>query len=98
MKCWHIQDSTDLISLLLKAFSGKAYIDYTGLKQTLAKKIKLKKDEQERKPGREIRGSDDAVLSPLTGKAREDIAKFTDRLLTRGSLPGRGPSTGCRMY
>jgi len=38
MKCWHIQDSTDLISLLLKAFSGKAYIDYTGLNKPLPRR------------------------------------------------------------
>ena len=31
MKCWHIQDTPDIISLLLKAFYGKAYVDYTAL-------------------------------------------------------------------
>lgn len=28
MKCWHITDSTDIITLLLKAFYGKAHVDY----------------------------------------------------------------------
>lgn len=32
MKCWHIPDSSDVITLLLKAFYKKAYIDYSTLK------------------------------------------------------------------
>lgn len=44
MKCWHIPDHTDIITLLLKAFYGKAYVDYNALKPSLAEKIKSKKD------------------------------------------------------
>ena len=32
MKCWHVADSSDIITLLLKAFYGKAYVDYSALK------------------------------------------------------------------
>jgi integrase len=41
MNAWHIPDSNDIITLLLKAFSGKAYIDYTALKPSLTEKIML---------------------------------------------------------
>lgn len=44
MKCWHIPDHPDIITLLLKAFYGKAYVDYNALKPSLAEKIKSKKD------------------------------------------------------
>lgn len=76
MKCWHIPDSTDIIALLLKAFYGKAYIDYTSLKPNLAEKIKAKKEEEQRKITVKIRGMDDAELHPLSERGREDIVKY----------------------
>ena len=30
MKCWRIPDTPDIINLLLKAFYGKAYVDYNA--------------------------------------------------------------------
>jgi integrase/recombinase XerD len=44
MSCWHISDSSDVIDLLLAAFSGKAFIDYSALKQNLADRIRLQRD------------------------------------------------------
>jgi len=32
LKCWYVDDRPDIIALLLKAFYGKAYVDYTALK------------------------------------------------------------------
>jgi len=76
MKCWHIPDSNDIIPLLLKAFYGKAYIDYSALKPNLAEKIKSKKDEEKRKIKGERRGLADGELPPLSEKGREDIDKY----------------------
>jgi len=76
MKCWHIPDNTDIIALLLKAFYGKAYVDYTALKPNLAEKIKAKKEEEQRKITVKIRGMDDAELHPLSERGREDIEKY----------------------
>ena len=76
MKCWHIPDSTDIIALLLKAFYGKAYIDYTALKPNLAEKIKTKKEEQQEKITVKTRDMDDAELHPLSERGREDIEKY----------------------
>lgn len=76
MKCWHIPDKTDIITLLLKAFYGKAYVDYNALKPSLAEKIKSKKDEEKRKITGERRGLADGELTPLSDKGREDIDKY----------------------
>lgn len=76
MKCWHILDSPDIITLLLKAFYGKAYIDYAALKSSLAEKIKSKKDEEKWKITGKRSGLADVELPPLSGKGREDIDKY----------------------
>lgn len=76
MKCWHIADSADIVALLLKAFYGKAYVDYTALKPNLAEKIKAKKEEEQRKITDKKRGNNDADLVPLSQKGREDIEKY----------------------
>jgi len=76
MKCWHIPDSDNIITLLLKAFYGKAYVDYAALKPNLAEKIKLKKDEEKRKITGERRGLVDGGLPSLSDKGREDIDKY----------------------
>jgi integrase/recombinase XerD len=76
MKCWHIPDSTDIITRLLKAFYGMAYVDYDALKPNLAEKIKAKKVEEQRKITGKTRGISDADLPPLNEKGREDIDKY----------------------
>ena len=76
MKCWHIPDNTDIITLLLKAFYGKAYIDYTSLKPNLIEKIKAKKEEEQRKITVKTRGMDNPELHPLSEKGRGDIEKY----------------------
>jgi integrase/recombinase XerD len=44
MSCWHIADSLGVIDNLLAAFSGKAFIDYSAMKQNLANKIRLQRE------------------------------------------------------
>ena len=75
MNCWHIQDSSDIIVILLKAFSGKAYLDYAMLNPNLSEKVSLKKEEKKYKYDKLKRGSGSGPASlSETGKA--DIAKY----------------------
>jgi hypothetical protein len=60
MKCWHIEDLSEAIPLLLDSFHGKAYIDYTSLKPKLIEKIRLKKVEEDKAMGLRLK---------VTGKA-----------------------------
>ena len=76
MKCWHIADNTDVITLLLKAFYGKAYIDYSALKPNLAEKIRRKREEEQKKRDGKTRGIVDANLPPLSEKGKADIEKY----------------------
>jgi hypothetical protein len=50
LKCWHVADCSDIIALLLKVFHGKAYVDYTALKPTMAEKIKAKRETGHKTP------------------------------------------------
>jgi integrase/recombinase XerD len=75
-KYWHFSDSPDVISLLLKAFSGKANVDYSSIKTNLAEKIRLKKEEEE-KQRIEINSFRVGVRLPLLSKTGEaDIEKY----------------------
>lgn len=89
MKCWHIPDSSDAITLLLKAFYKKAYIDYSGLKPNLVERIRTSKVEQQE---RNISTSD---ISPtaLGEKGEADIAKFR-----RWMESHRYPETTVKTY
>ena len=62
MKCWHIPDSSDIITLLLKAFYKKAYIDYSTLKH-----------EKKAAPVRE-----DVIPSILPQQSDEDKVKLEE--------------------
>ena len=50
LKCWHVADCSDIITLLLKVFHGKAYVDYTALRPTMAEKIKAKRETDHKTP------------------------------------------------
>jgi integrase/recombinase XerD len=77
LNCWHISDSSDVITLLLKAFQGKAYVDYPALwSPDLAEKVRLKREEAEKKRGQvEDVGSGTSFL-PLSEKGASDIARY----------------------
>jgi integrase/recombinase XerD len=75
MGCWHISDSKDIIGLLLGAFHGKAYIDYSaiwkrpfsdghGSESGSGKILPTRKD---------IEGS---VLGALSDKGKSDISRY----------------------
>lgn len=75
MSCWHISDSSDVITILLKAFAGKAYIDYSALRPNLAEKIRMKKDEaNQKKVNRRLIGTN--TSGQLSDKGASDIARY----------------------
>jgi integrase/recombinase XerD len=76
MKCWHVAYSNDIIAVLLKAYYGKAYIDYTALKPNLTEKIKVRREEEQRKKSGKTKELTEAELPPLSDKSKEDIDKY----------------------
>jgi integrase/recombinase XerD len=93
MNCWHFPDSADIIEVLLSAFSGKAYVDYTALKPNLADKIKAKRDEEQLKNSGKKRELPDTDLPSLNEKGMDDVEKFR-----RWMESHRYPSTTIRTY
>lgn len=93
MGCWHIADSTDVITLLEKTFYGKAYIDYSALKPNLAEKIRSKREEEQRQKDEKLRGNIDADLAPLSDKGTTDLEKYR-----RWMESHRYPETTIRTY
>jgi integrase/recombinase XerD len=93
MNCWHVPDSADIIEVLLSAFSGKAYVDYTAMKPNLAEKIKAKRDEEQLKNSGKKRELPDTDLPSLNEKGMEDVEKFR-----RWMESHRYPSTTIRTY
>ena len=45
MKCWHVSDRPDIITILLDTFHSSAWVDYSSLKPGLVDKIKAKREE-----------------------------------------------------
>lgn len=93
---WHISYSADVISMLFNAFNGKAYVDYSSLKPTLAEKIKLKRREEEAckaSKGKPEYGSD---LPGLTVSGEADIAKYR-RWMEANRYPESTVNTYCAM-
>ena len=75
LKCWHVADCSDIITLLLKAFHGKAYVDYTALRPTFAEKIRAKR-ETDHETSSGLQNRDEIKLSLLSAKGIEYIDKF----------------------
>ena len=48
MQCWHIADSDDVITLLLRTLSEVAFVDYTALRrQDLAERVREIRNERQ---------------------------------------------------
>jgi integrase/recombinase XerD len=77
MNCWHIADRTDVITLLLNTFHGKAYIDYSALRVSLAEKIEVKHNLSQKTQVKKVKGLYDSALPALSEKGKEDIAQFS---------------------
>ena len=93
MGCWHIADSTDVITLLEKAFYGKAYIDDSALKPNLAEKIRSKREEELREKDEKLRSNINADLAPLSDNGKTDLEKYR-----RWMESHRYPKTTIRTY
>ena len=75
LKCWHVADCSDIITLLLKAFQGRAYVDYSSLKPSFAEKVKVKR-EAAQSQRIETQNQVVAGFPPLSDKGREYIEKY----------------------
>jgi integrase/recombinase XerD len=73
---WHISDSPDVISLLMKAFHGKANVDYSSIKINLAQKVRLKKEGEEIRSIEKSKGKAGNDLPPLSTTGEADIDKY----------------------
>jgi integrase/recombinase XerD len=93
MGCWHIENSFDIITALLKAFYGKAYIDYSSLKPNLAEKIRLKREEEQRKKDLMSKSTGDEDLPQLSENGKADVEKYR-----RWMESHRYPETTIRTY
>ena len=93
MDCWHIENSSDIIAALLKAFYGKAYIDYSSLKPNLAEKIRLKREEEQRKKDLMSKSTGDEDLPQLSENGKADVEKYR-----RWMESHRYPETTIRTY
>ena len=75
LKCWHVSDCSDIITLLLKVFLGKAYVDYTALRPTFADKIRAKREADQKTP-LGLQNKPEIKLSQLSPKGLEYMDKF----------------------
>ena len=76
MKYWHISDSSDIVSILLRTFHAKAHIDYSALKLNLAETIRLKKEEKKIETSGTSKISSSSEFSALSEKGEVDIARY----------------------
>ena len=76
MKYWHISESSDIVSVLLRTFQGKADIDYSALKLNLAETIRLRKEEKKIETSGRVKISSSAELPALSEKGEADIARY----------------------
>jgi len=93
LKCWYVDDTPDIINLLLRAFHGKAFIDYSGIKSGTGAGFgeKLKEDKSKKSVKADTSGVRD--LPPLSSKGRGDIGRFRKWLESH-----RYPETTIRTY
>ncbi len=96
MKYWHIQDSPDIIKLLLEKFRGKAYIDYSALKTvTPDKEVNKETLADENKPANRS-GISIERFPQLTEKGIKDIEKYR-RWMEAHRYPPSTIQTYCSM-
>jgi len=82
-KYWHFKDSSDVITVLLKVFQGKAYIDYSVLRPKLAERIRMKREEGKAKEKNEFTESG---LPELSSQGAKDISSYR-RWMERNRYP-----------
>jgi integrase/recombinase XerD len=93
MKYWHISESSDIVSVLLRTFQGKADVDYSALKLNLAETISLKKEEKKIETSGRVKISSSVEFSTLSEKGEVDIARYK-----RWMEANRYPKTTVQTY
>ncbi len=93
MKCWHIEETSDVIQILSDKFCGKAFVDYSALKTNLAEKIRFKREEEQSKDYRKSKGINGLDFHCLSDKGKADIEKYRMWMETH-----RYPETTIRTY
>jgi len=73
MRCWHIDDRVDSISLLSEVFCGKAFVDLSGIMTDQMEESGKRRPEVQ---GEKHEGIKDTDLPGLSKKGREDILKY----------------------
>jgi integrase/recombinase XerD len=76
MGCWHIPDSSDVITTLLQAFHRKAYIDYSAIRVNLPKRTNNSSDKNQNAGAGMKHGISYGELALLSKKGEEDIARY----------------------
>jgi integrase/recombinase XerD len=76
LNCWHVPDRPDIISLLLFAYRGKAYIDYSAIKSKPAVKNEQALEANRRESDAFIIDGKEKTLPELSEKGKADIEKY----------------------
>jgi len=75
MDCWHVSDRPDIINLLLFAFKGKAYIDYSAIKSKPGERNEPAQKADRSKKTATVAGKED-TLPVLSEKGKADVEKY----------------------
>jgi integrase/recombinase XerD len=76
-KYWYIADREDVITLLLKAFKGKAFIDYSAIKVSQVEKLDVKHNPDQDTSIKKAKGIQVSALPALSERGKEDIREFS---------------------
>ena len=95
MKCWHIKDNNEIITILLNKFKGKAYIDYSDLKTGIQKAVRRDPETLEKKVENKSIKSFEA-LPDLSEKGSGDIERYR-RWMEAHRYPPSTVQTYCAM-
>lgn len=93
MNCWHVGDKKDAIAMLFKAFSGKAFLDYSAMKKIMPEKAELSNKEGEERSVKQVGYKSVDELPGLSEKGKTDIAEYK-----RWLESNRYPETTVRTY
>ena len=95
MKCWHIKDNNEIITILLNKFKGKAYIDYSDLKTGIQKAVRRDPETLDKKVENKSIKSFEA-LPDLSEKGSGDIERYR-RWMEAHRYPPSTVQTYCTM-
>lgn len=77
MGCWHVPDKPGIISQLLSAFKGKAYVDYSAIRVNPRDRNEPKKDSDRIERDKITGASNSDTLASLSDKGKADVEKYS---------------------